>query len=380
MIGYTRLRYDTRVIREALAAVEDGFQVDFYALKEPSPNNPPGINVINTNFFQYKGNNKLYFILNYLRFFWFVLVKISYNQFKRKYRIIHVNNMPNFLVFACILPKMLGAKIILDIHDLVPEIYAEKFGLPLEHMLVKALYLEERFSGKFSDVIISTNKLHNQRFDENKINKKEYPIILNASDENVFTPFVDHDFNEDKVVVIFPSTIAQRLGIDLLLEAMTIIKKNRDDIVLRLFGDGEYKEELLKIISDNQLESHIEFHGLVDHHTLSEEYEKAHIGVVPWPSNYSTNYQMPIKVNEYCTKGLAIVASDIRILREYFSDCTLFYEAGNSQEFAEKIMYLADHRDVMQQLADKSHQFYKKNSWTRYKSDYQKILRDLVEQ
>ncbi len=378
MIGYTRLRYDSRVIRQALAAAEAGFAVDFYTLKEPSPKPPEGINVINSNFFQYKGSNKIAFICNYLRFFMFVTIQISKNHINNKYAVIHVNNMPNFLVFSCLLPKVMGAKIILDIHDLVPEVYAEKFNLSMDHILIKLLFIEERLSAWFSNVIISTNRLHNKRFKENKINKENIPIILNASDENIFTPYSKHDFYQEKITLIFPSTIAQRLGFDILIEAMSIVKSKQQNIMLKLYGDGEYKEELLELISKKNLQNQVEFVGLVDHPTLSREYEKAHIGVIPWPSNYSTNYQMPVKINEYFTKGLAVIASDVKILKEYFSDCALFFEAGDPQDFAEKIIFLVNHRDYMKQLAQNGHQFYKENSWSRYKSEYQEILKNLT--
>ena len=41
---------------------------------------------------------------------------------------IHVHSVPDFLVFAALVPKLLGARIILDIHDILPEFYASKFG------------------------------------------------------------------------------------------------------------------------------------------------------------------------------------------------------------------------------------------------------------
>ena len=47
---------------------------------------------------------------------------------KARYQLIHVHSVPDFLVFAAWFPKLTGAKIILDIHDLLPELYAGKYG------------------------------------------------------------------------------------------------------------------------------------------------------------------------------------------------------------------------------------------------------------
>ena len=378
MIAYTQLPYDSRVIREASAAIDCGFQVDFYTLKQPRDAEIPGVTMINSSFDQYKGSNKLAFIYTYLRFFTFILLKISINHFKNPYAVIHVNNMPNFLVFGCLLPKLFGAKIILDIHDLMPELYAEKFHLPLNHFLIRLLYLEERMSGRFANVVIATNRLQVERFHENKIKKKEYPIILNASDEEVFKPFTDHNFHQEQFNLIFPSTLAKRLGLDLLVEAMKIVSEHRQNIVLHIYGDGEYKDGLVELIQDKNLNGQVKFHGVVDHPSLSKAYEKAHVGVVPWPSNYSTNYQMPIKMNEYFIKGLAAITSDVRIIKEYFSDCTLFYQAGNAKDFAEKILYLEDNRQLAKDLATKGHTFYLDNSWSKYKLRYQQLITQLA--
>ena len=48
-------------------------------------------------------------------------------QIRRRYHVVHVHNVPDFLVFGAWLPKLMGARVILDIHDIVPELYAGKF-------------------------------------------------------------------------------------------------------------------------------------------------------------------------------------------------------------------------------------------------------------
>ncbi len=139
MVAYTTLSTDSRVIREALAAKEAGFNVDLYTINEKNKLDLYKINIIYAKNLQYKGNNKLKFILSYIKFFFFCFFKISKNYLKKKYKIIHVNNMPNFLVFSCIIPKLFGTKIILDVHDLVPEVYAQKFQFNLNHIFIKLL-------------------------------------------------------------------------------------------------------------------------------------------------------------------------------------------------------------------------------------------------
>ena len=64
---------------------------------------------------------------------------LSRLQLKRKYDLVHVHNVPDFLVFSAWLPKLAGAKIILDIHDILPEFFANKFRKPEGSVYVKLL-------------------------------------------------------------------------------------------------------------------------------------------------------------------------------------------------------------------------------------------------
>src|SRR5882762_758140 len=130
MVGYTYYESDPRVIREAEAAVDGGFDVDFLALRKAGT--PPtemihGVRLIRLNQGKYRGHGRLRYFMEYLTFFLRCFVGITSLFFKRRYRVIHINNMPDFLVFTTILPRLFGTTIVLDIHDPMPNTFASKF-------------------------------------------------------------------------------------------------------------------------------------------------------------------------------------------------------------------------------------------------------------
>ena len=379
MVAYTTLSTDSRVIREALAAKESGFNVDLYTLNEKNKINLSGINIVYTNNMQYKGNNKFKFIFGYINFLFFCFFQISKNYFQKRYQILHVNNMPNFLVFCCILPKLLGSKVILDIHDLMPEVYAQKFNIPLHHPFIKLLYFEERLSGNFANVVIATNRLHSKRFKENKIKKDKFPEILNAADENVFKPTKNHNFNSEKIIIIYPTTIAKHLGIDILINALEIIKNKNHKFVLKIFGDGEYRSEAIKSVKEKGLEHFINFSdGFISLSRLSNEMNKSHIGIFPASKSYSNNIAMPNKIHEYFIKGLCVIASDTKIIREYFSNCILLFKSDDPKNLADKIETLIKDRDLLKEYANKGYKYYLKHPWSKYKKRYINLLNELA--
>jgi len=294
---------------------------------------------------------------------------------KKKYSIIHFNNIPNFLVLSAIIPKILGSKVILDIHDLFPEMCMEKFGLPSNHYLIKFLFLEERISIYFADKIIVTNRLHIDRLRHNIISEKDFSIVLNGADEEIFPPFSNHNFNEKKVIIIFPSTISKRLGIDLLIESIDILSKKRDDFILKIFGDGEFKDELKQLLNDKQMENIVYLsNSFVDFDVLNEEYEKSHIGVIPWCKGPSTNLQMPNKIHEYFIKSLCVVAPDLEIIKVYFNNIVAMFKAGDPNSLANTLDLLIRDRNLMKSYSQQGFEFALKHSWQYYKNVYQAII------
>src|SRR5687768_7256313 len=119
MIAYTNYRNDPRVIRAAEAAISGGFDVDFVALRrdgEPAVEMVRGVRLIHLAQTRYRGGGLLRYMLSYLEFFVRCFLKTTLLFFKRRYTVVHVNNMPDFFVFCALLPKLFGAKVLLDIH------------------------------------------------------------------------------------------------------------------------------------------------------------------------------------------------------------------------------------------------------------------------
>lgn len=375
VIAYTTFSTDTRVQKEAYAAYEKGFDLDIYTLHDKNTSNYNVFNFIPTKISQYKGQSKLSYVSSYIKFFFYCFFNLSFSVFNKQYKIIHIHNMPNFLVFSTVVPKLFGTKIILDIHDLMPEIFSVKFGLSLDHLLISSLYFEERVSAKFVDEIIATNSFHVERFKKNKINNKRITEIVNVADENIFYEPKNKKFNKDKLVLAYPSTLAQRLGIDNLIEAVEILNKKNLNIFLNIYGDGEYREEIKRIIHNKSLTSVIKLsESFVSLETLSFELDAAHIGVIPLPSNVSNDIAMPVKIYEFFAKKMCVIASDLPLLKNCFGESIVFFESGNSLDLAEKIEHLYNNRNIVEDYANRGYNKFSSQTWTYFKSQYQTIL------
>jgi len=378
VIAYTTFSTDSRVLKEAQAALDAGYNVDIYTLKESSRKNFNQFNFYDSSFEQYKGRGKIKYMFSYLRFFFFVLIELTKNNFKKKYKIIHIHNMPNFLVFSSLIPKLFGTKIILDIHDLMPEIYSVKFNLDLSHFIIKLLFLEERLSANFADEIISTNRFHTKRFKKNKIKNKRITEIINVASSSTFNPINNKSFNSDKLNIIYPSTLSHRLGIEVLIEAIAILKKKGIPVYLKIFGDGEDRNNIAKYIKENNLEDNIFISdGFISLESLSHELENAHLGIIPLPYNVSNDIAMPVKSFEYFSKKVCVVASNLTLLRDYFQNEMIFFKQNDANDLSEKIELLYNDRNLLEKYANKGYKFFQQKTWEYYSKKYANLLKEL---
>jgi len=186
MIAYANYYTDARIKNYVGALLKTGYEVDVFALGNIEPTRP-GLRVFCLMPKVWRGS-VLPYVLSQCWFLLMVMFRVGAAFFRQRYRVVHVRNMPDFIVFGALIPKIFGAKVILDVHDTMPEAYATKFDLPLDHILVKLLRLEERFSAAFANYLITTNDLHKEALVEHGIPSGKISIIMNVGNENIFRP------------------------------------------------------------------------------------------------------------------------------------------------------------------------------------------------
>ena len=229
MIAYTDYPSDARVRREAetLAATGD-YDVTFLALQENDTAKSyqlENVNVIELHVRKYRGQNKFLHFKSYVQFLFLAFCKCNKLLFTNKIDIVHVHNMPNFLVLAGLLPRVFGKRMILDIHDSTPETYFARYGEKANKLLFKLLCWEESLCSKFVSKVICVNHVQRDALVKRGLPSKKIAISMNVPDPKWFktngTPR-DNPRNQN-IKMIYHGTIAKRLGIDLAIRAFAKI-------------------------------------------------------------------------------------------------------------------------------------------------------------
>ncbi len=392
MIAYSQYTRDSRVRREAEALADAGYNVDFITLREQRYKTNQRINRVNIfrlPLYQYRGSNLLSYLLSYFLFFTLTFFKLSYLQFQKIYKIIHVNNMPNFLVFAAIIPKLCGAKIILDNHDIQYILFNEKLSHSKFKCFLPFVLLEQYLTIAFSDKLFCADELQKRQLAKYNAKYNTVGVILNIPDESIFMPQSSKYFDntqpesniDEKIFkIVYHGTIAKRFGLDNAVKAINRLKRGFPNIKLFIYGEGDGLQELKNLRTNLKLHKHVylseRYLPLPD---VYQEIKDADLGLVPNNLDRATNLMLPVKLLEYMTIGIPTITVHLKTITYYFNSDVVYYMANNSPEqISAAILDLYRHPEKREQLALKSINFHKKYSWKTHKYDYINPVEKLI--
>lgn len=382
MMAYTYYEVDPRVIRAAEAALEAGYDVDVLALRRPG--DPPietirGVRLIRLNQEKFRGNKLFKYLASYMEFFLRCFLKSTALFLKHRYVVIHVNNMPDFLVFSTVIPKLFGAKIILDIHDPMPNTFASKFKGGEKGFYYRILLWQERLSAAYSDSVITVHDpVKAGILVKHGIAPDEIGVIANFPDPSVF-PLRESFSINGKVRFVFHGTILERSGLGLLVKAVSMVQR-KDKILVKIIGEGDYSSALRDSITSLNLESVVEFDNhSYKVHSISEKISDCHVGLVPLIISSVTNYALPLKLLEYISMGLPVLSVNSYAISYYLSedDC-IFFQCNDPASLAAAIDKIASDPGMLMRYRERSLALRDRFTWPSEKAKYFDLLRGLA--
>jgi glycosyltransferase involved in cell wall biosynthesis len=378
MVSHSAYFADARIKNYVGTLLREGYEIDVFALGDDD--SEAGVNFTRVQD-RYYGENPLRFIASYLSFFIKAFCLVTSGFMKKKYRFIHVHNMPNFMVFVATIPRMLGAKVILDVHDTMPEHYATKYELELRHPLIKCLKAEELLSGTFADLIITTNDLHKITLLSRGHNEKKIAVIMNLANERIFFPrqgVRNHSANTSNLTLVYHGTIARRLGIDLILEAIYQLHEECPDLRLILIGDGEFMPQVKSLIHNYGIYDRVTVTGSVPVEEVPKYLAPADLGIIGNRryTELQQNWMLPVKMLEYAALEMPTIAPRLRIIEWYFDDTNaIFYDPDNVEELAKCIKEVYYNKMQIESFKPGLRRFNQLYSWKIMEKIYLDLIR-----
>jgi glycosyltransferase involved in cell wall biosynthesis len=382
MVAFTDYPVDTRVRREAEALVERGDEVDFICLRTPSLGDRRSLNGVALHpvmrFDYHDGARPRDYVRRYLIFHLAALVRVLELQVRRRYDVVHVNTMPDSLVFSALGAKLLGAKVVLDVHDLMPELYASKFGLDETHWVIRLLLAVERRSIAFADRAIAVHRPHLEALVRHGNPAEKFTILMNVPDPALFRPRAAAP-QPSPFVLIYHGTVGSRHGLDVAVRAVALARRAVPGLELRIIGDGDYFPRVRALVEELGVEDSVRLdQRFIEIEALLPTITEASVGLVPILDDPFTQYMLPVKLLEYVALGIPVIASDTRTIRSHFDeDMVCFAAPGDATDLAAKIVALHGDPERRSRLAACAHRFNDAHNWDREKARYLALIDSL---
>jgi glycosyltransferase involved in cell wall biosynthesis len=380
MITHSFYETDNRVTRYAEALSERGDVVEVLALRRgpesPKEENLGGVRVSRIQYRIRKSEQtKFAYAWPMIRFLVSSSWILTRRHAKLPYDVLHIHNMPDFLVFAAWYPKLVGVKIILDIHDIVPELYASKFG-GREPAIMPLLKLMERLSASFSDHVIVSNHLWLTKYTGRTGTAARSSVFINNVDTRVYHP--QRTRNDARQIILFPGGLQWHQGLDIALRAFSKVAREIPTAVFHIYGDGNMKQSLIALTEELQLQDKVTFFDPVPITTIVKIMANADLGVVPKRADSFGNQAYSTKIMEFMSLGVPVVVSKTEIDRYYFDDSVVrFFESGNSDALAQGMIDVLQDHDLRTRMVANASAYAQKHGWNSRKADYLRIVDSL---
>lgn len=383
MIAYTNYLHDARVRREARSLVKKGFVVDCLCLRGKGQlkfENVDGVNLYRLPLSKYRGSSRIMYLLAYLWFFVLSFFTVTKFYLKNRYHVIQYHTLPDFIIFSGIIPKMFGAKLVLDMHEITPEFYMSKFGFEMSHFFVKVLKLLEKISVSFAHAVIVINDPIKRLLLKRCKSRSDITVVMNTADESMFVADRRGRTNRSNgFILMYHGTLTDLYGVDIAIRAIAKLKDEIPDLQFRIFGSKTETDHLKELVDELGVSKNVAFMGRVGMEAIPKYIEEADIGVVPIVKDEYIDLSFSNKLAEYVSMRTPAVATRLCSTLEYFTDDAIsYFESRDVNALASKILelYMSPQKRLLQ--AKKAFQQYQRIRWAVMEKHYIGLIESLV--
>jgi glycosyltransferase involved in cell wall biosynthesis len=383
VVLYSYYLSDPRPRRETEAVVAAGMEADVICLRrdssEPIFETVNGVNIHRIPL-SHRRKGRGGYILRYGYFFLRAFWRLTVWSLRRKISLVHVHNMPDFLVFTGLIARLRGAKIILDLHDPMPELYCGIYAAEEKHFLYRTLCVLERWSIRFADKVITPNIAFKELFTARNKAADKIEIVMNSPQPSIFgaESHATPDRRRDRQFkLMYHGLLVERHGLDLAVDALSTLNGKAQGLTLEIYGErNDYVDRMLRQVEDLKLQKSVHFHGYKRQTEIAAAIADIDLGVIPNRLNDFTNINFPTRIFEYLAMNKPVLVPRTKGVSDYFNDDEiLYFEAGNIDDLARKIVWAADHPAELRSMMERGREIYRKYSWP----EQERVLLRLVE-
>ena len=375
---------DIRVRRKAEALVAAGYIVDVLALASPKGSAKSyvlnGVNVQTLSLGKQRGSLGRY-AFEYGAFLLWCFLKLFGMMSARRYSVVDINNLPDFLVFAAIWAKWRGAKVLFDMHEITPEFYISKYRMKEGALLVRILKAVEKASFNFADGVLVINEPIKKLLEGRGLAASKTTVLMNSVDESLFESALSAPAKKEsngQFIMMYHGTLTHIYGLDVAIEALARAQQQIPNAEFWILGGGPEKPALEKLATRLGVTSKVKFIGNVLPQEVPQWLSRCDLGVLPTRRDVFLDYSFSNKLSEYIIMGKGVICSRLNAIRHYFSDDALtYFEPQDPTDLARQMVKLARNAELRERKARQAQQEYEPINWSVMKARYLAVTAEL---
>ena len=365
-------------------ALRQGYEVDIVATRqpgEPAEEYVEGVRVIRLPVAHTMGGGAGRIISEYAAFSLLASAHLARLALKRRYAIVHVHNPPDFLVAAALIPRLLGSRVIFDIHDLSPDMFNMRFdgrrGAGVADRLLRGI---ERWATRIADGVITVHDGYARELVKRGVPPGKLTVVMNSVDERSL-PQPLNSSNEG-FRVVYHGTVTPPYGLELVVEAVARISSRVPGIQLDVYGTGDAVAAARDRATALGVAERVYFTDrYLPHAEVLDRVQSADVGVIPNLPTQLNRFALSSKLFEYVALGVPVVSADLPTIREHFADDEVrFFRAGDGDALADALHEVASDVAAARARAERALQRYEAYRWPRNAAKYAELLSRITSQ
>lgn len=376
--------YDTHLGREVDALVDGGHSIEVVCMRRPGEpwRERRGPLTIWRVPLEHRRAGAARYVFEHGGFVLLATALVALRHLRWRFDLVQVNSPPDSVVVAALAPRLCGVPLLLDLVECTPEFFATRFATRPAHPAVRLLERVEQLAIRFADGAITGTTQMRERFISRGADPHHITVVLNASDESVFSArSTTGEDRADKVfTLISHGSIERRYGLDTIVRAVALLRDRIPDLVLEIYGDGSDTLPLRRLADELGVSDRVAFNGFVAIDDLVSAIARADIGVVAVKRDAFRDLTHTNKMFDFVAMRRPVIASWTRSVADLFDDGALaFFRSDDAHDLARVIAELHGDPARRQRMIARASKLHERYRGRRQRDIYLNVVHQLTE-
>ncbi|MBI2776428.1 MAG: glycosyltransferase [Chloroflexi bacterium] len=351
LVVHAYFEEDPRVRRQAEAILASGRPVDVIALRregDSAEGDVGGAHVTRIDVQRHQGAGIGTYLAEYLAFFVRAGLVLVRAQPRRRYSLVQVATLPDWLVLAALPLRLAGVPVVIDLHEAMPDFFRSRFPGASNPLVHGALRLAERVSIAAASHAITVNDALRDRLLGLGVRPDHLSVVRNTPSLARFDTgaYPARPFMADGTLrLVYAGALTPTYELDVAIRAVAALVARRADlpIHLDLFGRGDSRAALEALVAELGVADRVTFHGRIPIEDVPAAVAAADVGLAPTRRDPFTDSSLSTKILEYAAMRRPVVATRLPLVAATFPAGTVAtYAPGDVEDFAARILEFVD--------------------------------------